>query len=126
MKTIELAPKDWGRALDEFSAIHEGWLASLDILDPGLGAQPQIRDLPLRGITAEMSLRNPTITISAAREDGEFFTHSISSPTHVRIERTNEGADVALEVESAEGTTAILRFKTIAAPETVDGIPRRS
>jgi len=34
--------------------------------------------------------------------------------THVRIERTNEGADVALQIESEEGLAAILRFTTTA------------
>ena len=122
MRTVEVPRQDWRRALDEFSAVHEGWLVSLDVLAPNLGAQPQIRELPLRGITAESGVRGAAITISAARSDGEHFTHVIQSPTHLRIERTNEGADVALQIESAEGTAAILRFKTVALPETVDGV----
>jgi hypothetical protein len=124
MRTIEVPQKDWTRTLDEFSAIHEGWLVSLDVMGPTLGAQHQLRDLPLLGITAELGPREPAITIAAARADGEQFTHVIHAPTHVRIERTNDGADVALEVESSDGNAAILRFKTVALPETVDGVPR--
>jgi hypothetical protein len=40
----------------------------------------------------------------------------------VQIERTDEGADVAMQIESAEQTTTIVRFRTPAMPETVDGI----
>ena len=125
MRTIEVPQKEWARTLDEFSLIHEGWLVSLDVIGPDLGAQPQIRDLPLRGVTAETGTRDPAITIAAAHADGEQVTHIIHMPTHVRIERTNDGADVALQIESAEGLAAILRFKTAALPETVDHMPRR-
>ena len=124
MRTIEVPQKDWTRTLDEFSAIHDGWLVSLDVMGPTLGVQHQLRDLPLLGITAEVRSREPAITISAARADGEHFTHVIHAPTHVRIERTNDGADVALEVESRDGNAAILRFNTSAHPETVDGVAR--
>jgi hypothetical protein len=123
MRTIEVPQREWTRTLDEFSSIHNGWLVSLDVLGPELGVQPQIRDLPLRGVTAETSLRSPAITIAAGRGDGEHISHIIHSPTHVRIERTDEGADVAMQIESDDGLAAILRFKTVALPETVDGIP---
>ena len=123
MRTIEVPQREWTRTLDEFSSIHNGWLVSLDVLGPELGVQPQIRDLPLRGVTAETSLRSPAITISAGRGDGEHISHIIHSPTHVRIERTDEGADVAMKIDSDDGLAAILRFRTVALPETVDGIP---
>jgi len=110
MRTVEVPRNEWTHALDEFSTAHEGSLISLDVLGPTLGVQPQIRELPLRGVTAEASPRGSAIMISAARSDGEHFTHVIPSPTHVRIERTNEGADLALQIESVEGLTVILRF----------------
>jgi hypothetical protein len=30
MRTIEVPSTDWRRVLDEFSAVHDGWLVSLD------------------------------------------------------------------------------------------------
>lgn len=126
MQTIEVPRKDWPRTLDSFSQMHDGWLISLQLLGPELGAQPQIEDLPLRGVTAETYRDDTTITISAARGDGELFTHAIASPSHVRIERTNQGADVALEIESVDGTTALMRFKNVVPSEAVDGVPRRN
>jgi hypothetical protein len=124
MRTIEVPQKQWARTLDEFSTMHAGWLVSLDLLGPELGVQPQIRELPLHGVTAETDVPNPAITIAAGRGDGEHISHIIHAPTHVRIERTNEGADVALQIESGEGEAAILRFKTAALPDSVDGMPR--
>jgi uncharacterized protein DUF5335 len=124
MFTVDVPRKDWPSVLGEFSAIHEGWLVSLDVMGSDLGVQPQFRDVPLRGIVAETTLSEPAITIVGGRPDGGRATHVIHGPAHVRIERTPEGADVALEVESGAGLTAILRFKTVALPETVDGIAR--
>jgi uncharacterized protein DUF5335 len=123
MRTVEVPRDEWARTLDEFSLQHEGWLVSLELLDPSLGAQPQMRDLPLVGVTAEVGTRQPTITIAAARSADQ-LTHVIHEPTRVQIEQTDEGADVALQVEATAEPTAILRFKHVARPETVDGIPR--
>jgi uncharacterized protein DUF5335 len=123
MQTVEVPREEWTRALDEFSAKHEGWLVSLELLDPSIGAQPEMNDLPLVGVTAEVTTPNPTITIAAARQTDQ-VTHVIHEPTRVRIERTDQGADLALQVESTDDATAILRFKSAALPETVDGVAR--
>jgi hypothetical protein len=124
MQTVEIPREDWTRTLDEFSAKHEGWLVSLELVDPELGAQPEIRDVPLVGVTAETAKRDATITIAAARSAAAQTTHTIHQPTHVRIQRTDDGADVALQVESQAEPMAILRFKNAALPETVDGMAR--
>lgn len=124
MRTIDVPQRDWTRTLDQFSAVHDGWLVSLEVVGPLLGAQPQIRELPLRGITAETGSPDPVITIAAAQADGEQITHIIHAPTQVQIERTNEGADVALQIRSGDGTASILRFRTVALADSVDGIRR--
>ena len=125
MQTVEIQPARWSQALAEFSALHEGWLISVDILSPTIGAQPEVRDLPLVGIVAEPERKGGLIAISAARFDGEQITHVIHSPTRVRLERMDDGVDAAMQIESAEGTTTILRLKIPARPETVDGVPKR-
>jgi hypothetical protein len=125
MQTIEIQPARWSKALAEFSAIHEGWLVSVDILSPTMGAQPEVRDLPLVGIVAEPEHRGTLITISAAKSDGQQITHAIHSPTRVRLERTDRGVDAAMQIESAEGITTIVRLKTPGLPETVDGVLNR-
>jgi hypothetical protein len=123
MTTLEIARVDWPKALNEFSAMHEGWLVSLDILSADFGAQPEIADVPLLGITFEPEARG-VITIAAARSLVDHVTHSVRAPTRIWIERTDAGADAALQVESADGMRAVLRFKTAALPETVDGVAR--
>ena len=122
-QTIEIPRSEWTATLKQFSAVHDGWLVSLDVLGPAFGAQHQIQNLPLLGVTADADSHGSAIVISAARRDGEQITHIVHAPTHVRIARTDEGADAALEIGSADGD-AIVRLKTPALPETVDGIVR--
>jgi hypothetical protein len=123
MQTIEIPPQRWPQACDAFSAAHEGWLISIDVLASDLGAQPEVRDLALVGIVAESHDRNGTITISVAGPSGAAHTtHTIHAPTRVQLERTEAGADVAMQIESAEKSTTIVRLRTAARPDTVDGI----
>jgi len=124
MQTVEVARRDWTRHLNEFTAIHEGWLISLDLLGPELGAQPEIENLPLLDVSANPSGAGDAVTVSVARSAADHFTHVIPAVARVWVERTDEGADAALQFESADGTHTILRLRTAVQPETVDGLPR--
>jgi hypothetical protein len=125
MQTVEIAHEAWAQTLNEFTAIHEGWLVSLDVLAPTIGAQLAINNLPLLGVSVDRVDHHDAITISAARAAAEHMTHTIRAATRVYIERREDGADVALQIESADGTTTILRFRATALPETLDGVVRR-
>ena len=125
MRTVEIPRDAWAQTFNEFTAIHEGWLVSLDVLGPELGAQPEIHNLPLLGVSADRIDDDGTISISAACSAAGHITHMIHAVTRVYIERTDDGADAAVQVESADGTTTILRFRATALPETVDGVVRR-
>jgi hypothetical protein len=126
MRTIVIPRADWTTTLDEFSAVHQGWRVSLDVLNLDIGAQPEIKDLPLRGVTAETGLHDSTITIAAGEKDAGHITHTIHAPTRVQLEQRDDGADVALAVESADRTKAILRITSPALPESIDGLPRNT
>jgi hypothetical protein len=122
MQTVEIPREDWVHRLNEFTAIHEGWLVSLDVLGPDLGVQPEIVSLPLLGVSADHVDHDGSVAVSVAQTRSEHFTHLIEAVTRICIERTDDGADAALQIESADGTRAILRFRATALPETVDGI----
>ena len=119
MRTVEIPREAWAATLDSFTAAHAGWLVSLDVLDPAIGAQPEVDNLPLLGVSAE---GGSAVTISAGRSPAEHITHTIHAPSRVHLERRDDGADVALQIESAGGRRAILRLRVPARPETVDGI----
>ena len=120
--SIEIPPQDWRKALNEFTSVHQGWLVSLDVLSAELGAQREFEDLRLLGISADPVHHDGTVGVSVTSSQRQHLTHYIPAVRHVHLERTEEGAEVALQFESADGTRTILRFRTAVPAETVDGI----
>jgi hypothetical protein len=122
MTTVEIPREAWVHRLNEFTTIHEGWLVSLDILGAELGIQPEIVNLPLLGVSPDRVNHDGTVAVPVARSQSDHFTHIVEAVTRIYVERTDDGADAALQIESVDGTRAILRFRAAALPETVDGI----
>lgn len=124
MRTVEIPHEAWAQRLNDFTAIHEGWLVSLDVLGPEIGAQPEIVNQPLLGVSADRVDHDGTIVVSVMLSPSGHFSHIVHDVTRIYIERADDGADAALEIESVDGTRTILRFRATALPETVDGIVR--
>ncbi len=123
MKTIEIPKTEWGTFLDNFSRRHEGWLVTLEIFDPEIGAQVVERELAMEGIVDEWDeIKGNAIMIMAGTRPDDHITHTIGNATQVSLEQTEGGADVALAIKSADGTIALLRFRSPMLPEIVDGL----
>ena len=123
MQTKEITRTEWPSFFDSFSREHEGWLATLEILGPDIGAQIEERDLPFEGITDEWNeTEGNTITIMSGARTDDHVTHTIRRATEVSLEQTDEGADAALAIKSEDGVTALLTFRSPVLPETVDAM----
>ena len=123
MQTRQILKSEWPAFLDRFSRQHEGWLVKLEVLNPDFGAQIEEKGLALKGLTDEWDeTEGNTIMIMVGNEPDDHVTHSISNPTEVSLEQTDEGADLALSIKSADGTTALLSFRAAVLPETVDSV----
>ena len=125
MQTVHSSRADWAARLVEFTATHDGWLVSVDVLSPDTGAQRQIDNLPLLGISADHVKHDGSVAISVARPRGTHFSHIIRDVRRIDIEQTSDGADAGLQLESEDGTKTVVRFRVVALPETVDGFVRR-
>ena len=62
------------------------------------------------------------IMIMTGGKANDHVTHTISRPTAVSLEQTDEGADAALAIKSEDGVTALLRFRSAVLPEMVDAM----
>jgi hypothetical protein len=123
MQTREISKTEWPSFFDSFSRRHEGWLATLEILGPDIGAQLEERDLPFEGITDERDeVKGDRIMIMTGGKPDDHVTHTITQPTEVSLEQTDEGADAALAIKSADGVIALLRFRSPMLPEAVDAM----
>jgi len=123
MKTKEIRKSEWPEFFDSFSRQHEGWLVTLEILGSDIGAQVEGRELVFEGIVDQWDeVQGNQIVIMMGTRPDDHITHAISRPTQVSLEETEEGADAALAIKSADGVTALVRFRSPMLPEMVDGV----
>lgn len=121
MSTREIPRNEWVAFFDSFSRQHERWLITLEVLGAEVGAQVEACEQPLVGITAEFKDQD-AITIFIGGRSADHLAHTIRRPSHVRLKETDAGAHEALHIESKEGPTTLLRFRSPVLSETVDGI----
>ncbi len=108
-----LVPRsEWFRFFQELSRRRQGWLVTVRVLHPKLGAQVEARDLPLEGIVA--SDADGPISVLIGGSSTSNIEHEIAMPRQVWIEASEAGAEEALGVESEDGTKTIVEFRAPA------------
>lgn len=112
---------EWPRFFDEFGRSHEGWLVTVRILDPKLGAQVAALDLPFEGIVAD-SLTPGRVSLYLGRPATANLEHEVDEAVRVWLAVAENGAEEAIEIESRDGTKTIVEFRRAALPVTVDGL----
>ena len=118
MAIYEVPRMDWMKELDRFTITHEGWLVSLEVFGPYLGAQPEIDNLPLLGVSADRVNHDGAIAISVARAADDHFTHIVDNVSRIFIERTHDGTTAALLIESTDATRTVLQLRAMGSPAT--------
>ena len=63
-----------------------------------------------------------TIAISLGNDAKDHVTHTVTNPTRIWLEQTSEGANAALEVETADEVKTLLRFHSALPADTVAGV----
>jgi hypothetical protein len=123
MSTQEIPRTEWNNFFDGFSRQHEGWLATLEVFAPEIGAQEEAHELPFEGISIASADEGPNeIAINLGKTSEDHITHTITKAEHVWLEQTPTGANAALEIESENQTKTLLRFRSAMPPEMVDGV----
>jgi hypothetical protein len=116
METRRVPAAMWRTTFDDLSRSFAGAVASLEIVGGGLGAEEDVREQPLLGISSDRS----GITVQFEKKGGIRFEHRVAEPTMVRIVTSNEGAVVAVEIEDRSGIENLVRFRSPARPEALD------
>jgi len=130
MRTRHIPMSDWGPSLDQFSRIHHGQPATVESSAVDLGVQPNVRGLPLLGVTAEpRDPGPPEIQIMLGESPQTLVTHVVADPTRVHLAEWNDDVSATLQIESSDGT--LTRVQVGPASETLpegfitDGFYRR-
>ena len=111
MNTREISREQWVPFLDQFSEAHRGQRIEVRILNKATGDQIGAEQLPLVGITDDYkSSEGELIEVIAGDNPQEHVTHAISHPIHVRIAEREDGSPVAMQIESDDGSSTLVRF----------------
>jgi hypothetical protein len=122
-QTQEIPRNQWNSFFEIFSRQHEGWLATLEIFGKDLGAQEEAHELPLEGVSlTSVGNEAEAISIDLGSTAEDHVSHAVIEPARVWLEQTTEGANAALEIEAADGTQTLLRFRSSLPSEMVDGV----
>lgn len=120
--TKEIPSDEWMPFLDSFSQQHQGWLVTVEVIAPEIGAQEEASNLPLEGISSSESNEHKSISISVGNQTSNHQTHTVNAATRLWLKQTPQGADEALEIESTDGVKTLLRFRSAMPAEMVDGL----
>lgn len=106
---------EWREFLETFSRQHEGWLVTIEVIGAEIGAQIEAEEKPLEGITVELKGEDrDSISIAVGMTPVERVEHNIMSPTRVRVEQSESGTDMTLQIESQDRATTLLRLRPLA------------
>jgi len=123
MPTQEIPRQEWNSFFDSFSRQHDGWLATLEVFAAEVGAQEEVHELPLEGVSIGSETEaGESITISMGKTPQDRVSHMINQPAHVWLEQTPDRVNAALEIESEDKSKTLLRFRSPMPPELVDGV----
>lgn len=116
MTVRDVPQSEWRSFLEQFGRQHRAWIGSLH----GIVAGAPITRIPsvaLKSVTLETAASGPTVRIT--------FVNGVSlcavRPCLVRVQ-TDNSAERALEVDTADGGFIRLAFRATALPGELDGV----
>src|SRR4051812_10123939 len=111
MLTQEIPMDEWRPFFDNLSRNHQNEPITIEIDGADLGAQPAASGVKLIGITFDAKEDVAVeIDVLVRNQADAHLMHAIPHPSHVRIARTEDGFDSALQLESDNGPTTLVRF----------------
>jgi hypothetical protein len=111
-ETEEVPRGEWIGYLDVLTRNHQGEPVTVEVLDGKEGAQVEASNLSLQGISADVKRSGEhDVNIILGAERNPPLTRMIPEARHIRVERGDRGLDEALEIEAADGSKTLVRFR---------------
>jgi hypothetical protein len=107
---------EWRTFLEQFGRRHRAWLATIHGVERGA---PVTRIPSLALAAATLDGRGPDYVIRLTFGNG--VSLCAPRPRAVRVQRTEHGAECALEIDTADDGFIRLAFRATALPEELDG-----
>jgi hypothetical protein len=114
MRTRDITYDNWHLFLKDFTQLHHGQHVNVETIGQGsIGVQSRLCDLPLIGVVVADpgAGADEWFEVIAGELPDRHTTYSIAKPAKVRIAEEENGQAVALQVESSDGSTTMIRFQ---------------
>lgn len=103
----EIPESEWAAALDGFSRRNAGRLATLEVDDPEIGAQPQQRDIPFLGAAFDHHDRRIELMLGDMEDTSHHLSRGIEDVHHLDLLTDSAGRDWVLRVAHGSGQTIL-------------------
>ena len=130
MSDIRIPENEWQAFCESFSRQHHGWLVGVRQVDtreveqttPPAGAPKQLfpGSRPLQELREGRTddLTEVMVTVGEGTDETSFLIQDAVA----LYSRKSGAAHLGLRVDSGDGTTTLIEFRTAAQPETLDGL----
>lgn len=114
METQEITRDKWQPFLDRFSKEHQGYVASIQVIEDETGVQMAAESLPFVGISAEdQGSEKGSIIIMLGTEANDHIEHMVNDVGHLWQKTAGATSGDALEIEATDGAKTILQLQPI-------------
>ncbi len=103
----DIPREQWRDFLDHFSAAHERWLTTIEVIQPDQTSRIEAEDLPFEGVSVDTPGSTATEVI-AGNEPREHVTHTIPRTLRITLKARDE-----LELEAEDGTIFSVRCRPV-------------
>ncbi|MBA2252893.1 MAG: DUF5335 family protein [Nitrospirales bacterium] len=117
-RILDIPPDEWGGFFDELTREHRNAIVTIDVNASEIEDRIHVQDVPLEGIALLLNGNEEVISIIVRKGAREHTMHSIHDPHRVRYEKAG-GMATRLQVESENGETTIVTFRSMSVPDTV-------
>lgn len=111
MRTMEIPHDQWQPFLDQFSKQHQGECVTVEVLEGEGGMHAVASQSRLIGITDDpKNSEGEIIEVMAGDSPDDATNHEVRSPRAVRVACTDDGREMAVEIESGSMPTTLVVF----------------
>lgn len=125
LQTREIPRSEWDRFFSFFSQRHDDEPVAIEVQGAKRGIRAEGRDLHLRGISQVQKTRDSAFALMLDTRDGTHLTHMVPRPVHVRVKHNSITDAEILEIQSADGTTTVVRPDRRTRAPRVERFPRK-
>jgi hypothetical protein len=117
MTIRHVPPPQWHAFLDRFSREHRAWLATVHGVEHGRPTT-RVPSVAIRSVSLEEDVLDGIVRVTY----GNGLSLCAPGPSAVRVQQTDDGADCALEIDTAGGALVRVAFRATARAEELDGM----